>query len=82
MNPIHTHRPNFLKILQIFSSHLLLGLPSGLFLPGVPTKILYSFIISLMHATCPDVIILIIFNEQYDLNSIGGSFLVGNTAGG
>jgi hypothetical protein len=42
----------------ILSSHLLLGLPSRFFLSDFQTKLLYTFLISLMHATCP---ILFIF---------------------
>jgi hypothetical protein len=69
MNPVHTLTPNSLiSILLILSSHLLLGLPSGLLPSGIPTKILYTFLISTIRVTCPvklvplDLITLILFN--------------------
>jgi hypothetical protein len=59
----------------ILSSHLHLGLPSGLFPSGflTKTKTLHAFLFSHMLATCPayliplDLIILIIFGEDYTL---------------
>jgi hypothetical protein len=57
----------------ILSSYLLLGLPSGLLLYGFPTKTLYAFSVTSMHATCPvhlillDLIILILHGEHYKL---------------
>jgi hypothetical protein len=41
-----------LRAMFILSSHLYIGLPSGLFLSDFPTKILYVLRVS-MHAACP-----------------------------
>jgi hypothetical protein len=43
INPVHT-TPCYLRSILILSSHLRLGLPSGLFPSGFPTKILYQFL--------------------------------------
>jgi hypothetical protein len=53
------------------STHLRLGLPSGLFPSGFPNNNLYTFLFSPIRATCPDhlipldFIILIILGEEY-----------------
>jgi hypothetical protein len=52
VNPLHTPQPLSLRSIQIPSSYLCLSLPSGLFPLGFPTKNLYTFLPSLMHATC------------------------------
>jgi len=59
--------PISLTSILILSSHLCLGLPSGFYPSGFPIKILYSFLISPMRATCSahlihfDIVTLIIF---------------------
>jgi hypothetical protein len=59
--------------ITILSSHVRLGLPSGVPPSGFPTKPLYAFIFSSMRTTCLsylillDLIILIILGEEYKL---------------
>jgi hypothetical protein len=75
MCPVHTFLPISLRPIPILSSHVRLGLPSGLFLSDFPAKILCARLISPMHATCPappillDFITLIIHYETYKLRS-------------
>jgi hypothetical protein len=60
-NPVHTH-PISSRACLILSTHLCLGIPSGLFSSGYQIKILYTLIIL-------DLIILIIFGKEYKLRS-------------
>jgi hypothetical protein len=47
---------------------LCLGLPSGLFLSGFPTEILYTFLAYPMHTKCCiHIITIIIFGKKYKL---------------
>jgi hypothetical protein len=71
-SPYHPH-PIALQSIFTLSTHLHLGLPSGLFPSGFPTNILYAFLFSPIHVTCHDqlilldLIILIILEEENKL---------------
>ena len=57
-NPVHAAPPHLTSWRSILPSHLCLGLPSGLFPSGFPTKTLYALLLSPIPATCPGHLIL------------------------
>jgi hypothetical protein len=58
------HYPTSWRSIVILYSHLHLGLPSGLFPSGFPTKTLYTLHLSPICATCPTHFILLYFITQ------------------
>ena len=69
-NPVHTPHPTSWRSILILSTHLHLGLPSGLIHSAFPTKTLYTPLLYLIRATCPAHLILVfitrtISGEQY-----------------
>ena len=74
--------PTSWRSILILPYHLRQGLPSGLFLSGLPTKILYTRVLAHIRATCPIHLILLDFitrtifcEEHRSLSSSLCSFL-------
>jgi len=82
LHPVHTPTSTSWRSILILSSHLWLGIPSGLFPSCFPTKTLNTPLLSPIRATCPTHLILLyfitrtIFGEEYrSLSSSLCSFL-------
>ena len=60
-NPVHIPTSHLLEIHPNISTHLRLGLPSGLLPSGFPTKTLYTPFSSPIRAICPARLILLDF---------------------
>jgi hypothetical protein len=66
INPIYTTPSYLLKSILILSTHLRLGLPSGLFPSGFLTNILYEFLFS-PSLFFLDLIVLFILSKEHQL---------------
>ena len=73
INPVHAPlpHPTLWRPILILSSHLYLGLSSGLFPSGFPTATLYTHLLNAISATCPphlihpNFIIHLTFSEEH-----------------
>ena len=75
LDPVHTPHPTPWRSILVLSCHLCLGLPSGLFPSGFPTKTLYMPLLSSIRDTCPDHLFFSILSpEQYWVSSSLCSF--------
>ena len=66
--------PTSCRTILILSTHLRLGLPSGLFPSGFPSKTLYTPLSSPICATCPAHLILLDFITRTILGEVYKSF--------
>jgi len=71
---IYPHPTSWISIL-ILSTYLRLGLPSGLFPYGFPTKTLYTTLSSPIRTTCPANLILFDFISRTILGEVYKSFI-------
>jgi hypothetical protein len=55
----------YLRCIFVFSIHIRLGLPSGLFPSCIPTNILYAFLLFSMRALCPVHLLCIEIIQDY-----------------
>ena len=70
INPLHAPHPTSWRFILILSSLLRLSLTSRLFPFGFPTKILYTPLLSPIHATCPAHLILLDLTTRIILTSL------------
>jgi len=59
INPVYAPHPTSWRSILILSSHISLGVPSGLLPSGFPTKTLYASLLWLIGATCHTHLILL-----------------------
>ena len=73
LDPVHTPHPTSRRSIFILSSHLRLGLTSGLFPSDFPTKTLYTPLFFPIRATCPAHLVLLDFITRTILGEDYGS---------
>ena len=71
--------PTSWRCILLLSSHIHLGLPSGLFPSGFPTKTLYALLLSPTRGTCPAY--LIVLDLRFQFNTLRNNVIMPRSGG-